>query len=58
MAENRFTPHRPTKEEIEEILNSIPDDPESEEETTEQSMGNPLYDRWTADDESINKYGL
>lgn len=52
--------HPMSKEEMEELLNAIPDDPEEEEEEEEepQKFGNPLYDRWAADDESINKYGL
>ncbi len=50
-----------TAEEIEELIDSIEDAPEAEGEDEEQpiqSSNNSMYDRWIADDKSINKYGL
>lgn len=52
-----LTRKRLTEEEIIEMTKDIADDPETEEETQIQLTGNPLYDRWAADDESINECG-
>ena len=49
MAEQEFTRKSLTED--------IADDPETEEETQIKLTGNPLYDRWAADDESINECG-
>lgn len=52
---------RLTDEEIEELIKDIAEDPETEDEESEQpiqSTGNPMFDRWLADNDSINKYGL
>ena len=57
MAEQEFTRKSLTEEEIQEMTKDIADDPETEEETQIQITGNPLYDRWAADDESINECG-
>ena len=57
MAEQEFTRKRLTEEEIQEMTKDIADDPETEEETQIELTGNPLYDRWAADDESINECG-
>lgn len=51
--------HKPTDEEIEEILKDIPDDPVNEVgKEPEPPTGDPLYDRWIAEEDSIRKYGL
>ncbi len=55
MAEQEFTRKSLTEEEIQEMTKDIADDPETEEETQIKLTGNPLYDRWAADDESINE---
>lgn len=52
-----LTRKRLTEEEIIEMTKDIADDPETEEETQIKLTGNPLYDRWAADDESINECG-
>ncbi|MDD6686217.1 hypothetical protein [Sodaliphilus pleomorphus] len=57
MAEQEFTRKSLTEEEIQEMTKDIADDPETEEETQIKLTGNPLYDRWAADDESINECG-
>lgn len=57
MAEQEFTRKSLTEEEIQEMTKNIADDPENEEETHIQLTGNHLYDRWAADDESINECG-
>lgn len=48
---------RLTEEEIQEITKDIADDPETEEETEVPLTGNPMFDRWAADDASINECG-
>jgi len=48
---------RLTEEEIEELIKDVAEDPEVEEKTPPQVTGNPLADRWYADDESINECG-
>lgn len=57
MAEQKFTRKSLTEEEIQEMTKDIADDPETGEETQIKLTGNPLYDRWAADDESINECG-
>jgi hypothetical protein len=49
---------RLTDEEIEELTKDVADDPETPEQEEPQKFDNPMYDRWAADEESINKYGL
>ena len=48
---------RLTEEEIQEMTKDIADDPETEEETEVPLTGNPMFDRWAADDASINECG-
>lgn len=57
MAEQEFTRKSLTEEEIQEMTKDIADDPENDENTQIKLTGNPLYDRWAADDESINECG-
>ena len=61
MADRENTKRRLTAEEIEELIKDIAEDPETDNEESEQpiqSTGNPMFDRWLADNDSINKYGL
>ena len=48
---------RLTEEEIQEMTKDIAADPETEEDTEVPLTGNPMFDRWAADDASINECG-